>query len=447
MFDSLKEKLDGVFKSLRGKGKLTEEDVKLAMRQVRLSLLEADVNFKVVKDLVSKITERAVGSEVLESLTPAQMVIKIVNEELIALMGSGNEKIKIADRPPTIILLAGLQGAGKTTTAAKLALHLRKQGKKPLLTACDVYRPAAIDQLKTLGAGLGIPVFTIDGSKDAVKIAKDSIEFATRNLNDIVIIDTAGRLHIDEEMMDEIKRINETVHPTEILLVIDALSGQDAVNSAKAFDEALSIDGLILTKLDGDSRGGAALSVRAVVGKPVKFAAVGEKPSDLEPFYPERMVSRILGMGDVLSLIEKVSQEVDEKKALELEEKLKENKGMDYSDYLMQLQQIQKMGSVKDLLSFLPGVDKKALDGANIDERKFVRSQAIIQSMTEEERTNPKIMSFSRKKRISAGSGTTIQDINALIKELEMMNKMMKEFKNNKKFARKMKNMMGNMGM
>lgn len=447
MFDSLKEKLDGVFKSLRGKGKLSEEDVKLAMRQVRLSLLEADVNFKVVKDLVSKITERAIGTEVLESLTPAQMVIKIVNEELIALMGSGNEKIKIADRPPTVILLAGLQGAGKTTTAAKLALHLRKQGKKPLLTACDVYRPAAIDQLKTLGAGLGIPVFTIDGSKDAVKIAKDSIDFATRNLNDIVIIDTAGRLHIDDEMMDEIKRINEAVNPTEILLVIDALSGQDAVNSAKAFDEALAVDGLILTKLDGDSRGGAALSVRAVVGKPVKFAAVGEKPSDLEPFYPERMVSRILGMGDVLSLIEKVSQEVDEKKAQELEEKLKENKGMDYSDYLMQLQQIQKMGSIKDLLGFLPGVNKKAIDEANIDERKFVKSQAIIQSMTEEERHKPKIMSFSRKKRIAAGSGTTIQDINSLIKELEMMNKMMKEFKNNKKFARKMKNMMGSMGM
>ena len=447
MFDSLREKLDNVFKSLRGKGKLSQEDVKLAMRQVRLSLLEADVNFKVVKDLVAKITERAVGTEVLESLTPAQMVIKIVNEELIALMGSGNEKIKIADRPPTVILLAGLQGAGKTTTAAKLALHLRKQGKKPLLTACDVYRPAAIDQLKTLGAGLNIPVFTIDGSKDAVKIAKDSLDFAVRNLNDIVIIDTAGRLHIDDDMMDEIKRISATVNPTEILLVIDALSGQDAVNSAKAFDEALAIDGLILTKLDGDSRGGAALSVRAVVGKPVKFAAVGEKPSDLEPFYPERMVSRILGMGDVLSLIEKVTQEVDEKKAMELEEKLRENKGMDYSDYLMQLQQIQKMGSIKDLLGFLPGVNKKAIDEANIDERKFVRSRAIIQSMTEEERTNPKIMSFSRKKRIAAGSGTTIQDINALIKELEMMNKMMKEFKNNKKFARKMKGMIGNMGI
>lgn len=447
MFDSLREKLDNVFKSLRGKGKLSQEDVKLAMRQVRLSLLEADVNFKVVKDLVAKISERAVGTEVLESLTPAQMVIKIVNEELIALMGSGNEKIKIADRPPTVILLAGLQGAGKTTTAAKLALHLRKQGKKPLLTACDVYRPAAIDQLKTLGAGLGIPVFTIDGSKDAVKIAKDSLDFAVRNLNDVVIIDTAGRLHIDDDMMDEIKRISATVNPTEILLVIDALSGQDAVNSAKAFDEALAIDGLILTKLDGDSRGGAALSVRAVVGKPVKFAAVGEKPSDLEPFYPERMVSRILGMGDVLSLIERVSQEVDEKKALELEEKLRENRGMDYSDYLLQLQQIQKMGSIKTLLGFLPGVNKKALDEANIDENKFVRSRAIIQSMTEEERTNPKIMSFSRKKRIAAGSGTTIQDINSLTKELEMMNKMMKEFKNNKKFARKMKGMMGSMGM
>ncbi len=447
MFDSLRDKLDGVFKALRGKGKLTQDDVKLAMRQVRLSLLEADVNFKVVKDLVAKITERAVGTEVLESLTPAQMVIKIVNEELIELMGSGNEKIKIADRPPTVILLAGLQGAGKTTTAAKLALHLRKQGKKPLLTACDIYRPAAIDQLKTLGAGLNIPVFTIDGSKDAVKIAKDSLDFAVRNLNDIVIVDTAGRLHIDDDMMDEIKRISAAVNPTEILLVIDALSGQDAVNSAKAFDEALAIDGLILTKLDGDSRGGAALSVRAVVGKPVKFAAVGEKPTDLEPFYPERMVSRILGMGDVLSLIEKVTQEVDEKKALELEEKLKENKGMDYSDYLMQLEQIQKMGSIKDLLGFLPGINKKAIDEANIDERKFVRSKAIIQSMTEEERAKPKIMSFSRKKRIAAGSGTTIQDINALIKELEMMNKMMKEFKNNKKFARKMKGMMGNMGL
>ncbi|MBE7018970.1 MAG: signal recognition particle protein [Ruminococcaceae bacterium] len=447
MFDSLREKLDNVFKSLRGKGKLTQEDVKLAMRQVRLSLLEADVNFKVVKDLVAKITERAVGTEVLESLTPAQMVIKIVNEELIALMGSGNEKIKIADRPPTVILLAGLQGAGKTTTAAKLALHLRKQGKKPLLTACDVYRPAAIDQLKTLGAGLNIPVFTIDGSKDAVKIAKDSLDFAARNLNDIVIIDTAGRLHIDDDMMDEIKRINAAVNPTEVLLVIDALSGQDAVNSAKAFDEALALDGLILTKLDGDSRGGAALSVRAVVGKPVKFAAVGEKPSDLEPFYPERMVSRILGMGDVLSLIERVSQEVDEKKALELEEKLRENRGMDYADYLIQLQQIQKMGSIKDLLGFLPGINKKAIDEANIDENKFVRSKAIIQSMTEEERTNPKLMSFSRKKRIAAGSGTTIQDINSLTKELEMMNKMMKEFKNNKKFARKMKGMMSSMGM
>ncbi len=447
MFDSLREKLDGVFKALRGKGKLSQDDVKLAMRQVRLSLLEADVNFKVVKDLVARISERAVGTEVLESLTPAQMVIKIVNEELIALMGSGNEKIKIADRPPTVILLAGLQGAGKTTTAAKLALHLRKQGKKPLLTACDVYRPAAIDQLKTLGAGLNIPVFTIDGSKDAVKIAKDSLDFAVRNLNDIVIIDTAGRLHIDDDMMDEIKRISATVNPTEILLVIDALSGQDAVNSAKAFDEALAIDGLILTKLDGDSRGGAALSVRAVVGKPVKFAAVGEKPTDLEPFYPERMVSRILGMGDVLSLIEKVSQEVDEKKALELEEKLKANRGMDYSDYLMQLQQIQKMGSIKDLLGFLPGINKKAIDEANIDEKKFVRSRAIIQSMTEEERANPKLMSFSRKKRIAAGSGTTIQDINSLTKELEMMNKMMKEFKNNKKFARKMKGMMGKMGM
>ncbi len=441
MFDSLREKLDGVFKSLRSKGRLTEDDVKAAMRQVRLSLLEADVNFKVVKDLVARITERAVGADVLESLTPAQTVIKIVNEELINLMGTGNEKIKIADKPPTVILMAGLQGAGKTTTSAKLALHLRKQGKKPLMAACDVYRPAAIDQLKTLGAQINIPVFTIDGSVDPVDISKKAVEYAEKNLNDIVIIDTAGRLHIDEEMMAEIKNIHDAVNPTEVLLVIDALSGQDAVNSAKAFDEAVNLDGIILTKLDGDARGGAALSVRAVVGKPIKFSAVGEKLSDLEPFYPERMVSRILGMGDVLSLIEKVGREVDEKKAQELSEKLRQNQGMDYADYLSQLQQIKKMGSIKDLLGFMPGVDKKALEGANIDENKFVKSEAIIQSMTEEERHNPKIMSFSRKKRIAMGSGTTLQDINSLIKEFEMMNKMMKEFKNNKKFARKMKGM------
>ncbi len=441
MFDSLREKLDGVFKSLRSKGRLTEDDVKAAMRQVRLSLLEADVNFKVVKDLVARITERAVGADVLESLTPAQTVIKIVNEELINLMGTGNEKIKIADKPPTVILMAGLQGAGKTTTSAKLALHLRKQGKKPLMAACDVYRPAAIDQLKTLGAQINIPVFTIDGSVDPVDISKKAVEYAEKNLNDIVIIDTAGRLHIDEEMMAEIKNIHDAVNPTEVLLVIDALSGQDAVNSAKAFDEAVNLDGIILTKLDGDARGGAALSVRAVVGKPIKFSAIGEKLSDLEPFYPERMVSRILGMGDVLSLIEKVGREVDEKKAQELSEKLRQNQGMDYADYLSQLQQIKKMGSIKDLLGFMPGVDKKALEGANIDENKFVKSEAIIQSMTEEERHNPKIMSFSRKKRIAMGSGTTLQDINSLIKEFEMMNKMMKEFKNNKKFARKMKGM------
>lgn len=441
MFDSLREKLDGVFKSLRSKGRLTEDDVKAAMRQVRLSLLEADVNFKVVKDLVARITERAVGADVLESLTPAQTVIKIVNEELINLMGTGNEKIKIADKPPTIILMAGLQGAGKTTTSAKLALHLRKQGKKPLMAACDVYRPAAIDQLKTLGAQINIPVFTIDGSVDPVDISKKAVEYAEKNLNDIVIIDTAGRLHIDEEMMAEIKNIHDAVNPTEVLLVIDALSGQDAVNSAKAFDEAVNLDGIILTKLDGDARGGAALSVRAVVGKPIKFSAIGEKLSDLEPFYPERMVSRILGMGDVLSLIEKVGREVDEKKAQELSEKLRQNQGMDYADYLSQLQQIKKMGSIKDLLGFMPGVDKKALEGANIDENKFVKSEAVIQSMTEEERHNPKIMSFSRKKRIAMGSGTTLQDINSLIKEFEMMNKMMKEFKNNKKFARKMKGM------
>lgn len=441
MFDSLREKLDGVFKNLRSKGKLTEDDVKTAMRQVRLSLLEADVNFKVVKELVGKITERAIGTEVMESLTPAQTVIKIVNEELIALMGSGNEKIKISPAPPTVVLMAGLQGAGKTTTSAKLALYLRKQGKKPLLAACDIYRPAAIDQLKTLGAQINIPVYSED-IKDAVKIADNAVDYAKKNLYDVVIVDTAGRLHIDDDMMDEIKRIHKKVNPTEVLLVIDALSGQDAVNSAKAFDEALSLDGIVLTKLDGDSRGGAALSVRAVVGKPIKFSCVGEKMSDFEAFYPERMVSRILGMGDVLSLIEKVGQEVDEKKAKELEEKLRQNAGMDFSDYLAQIGQIKKMGSIKSLLSYMPGVDKKAIESANIDENKFTRCEAIILSMTKEERENPKIMSFSRKKRIAMGSGTTLQDINQMIKEFEMMNKMIKEFKNNKKFARKMKGFM-----
>lgn len=444
MFDSLREKLDGVFKTLKGKGKLSEDDVKMAMRQVRLSLLEADVNFKVVKELVGKITERAIGSEVMESLTPAQTVIKIVNEELIALMGSGNEKIKISDAPPTVILMAGLQGAGKTTTSAKLALYLRKQGKKPLLAACDIYRPAAIEQLKTLGAQINIPVYS-EEVKDAVKIASNAVEYAKRNLNDVVIIDTAGRLHVDDEMMEEIKKIHSEINPTEVLLVIDSLSGQDAVNSAKAFDEALALDGIILTKLDGDSRGGVALSVRAVVGKPIKFSCVGEKMSDLEAFYPERMVSRILGMGDVLSLIEKVGQEVDERKAKELEEKLKQNAGMDFSDYLSQIAQIKKMGSIKDLLSYMPGVDKKAIDGANIDENKFTKCEAIILSMTQEERENPKLMSFSRKKRIAMGSGTTLQDINQMIKEFEMMNKMIKEIKTNKKFARKMKGFMGKM--
>lgn len=444
MFDSLREKLDGVFKTLKGKGKLSEDDVKMAMRQVRLSLLEADVNFKVVKELVGKITERAIGREVMESLTPAQTVIKIVNEELIALMGSGNEKIKISDAPPTVILMAGLQGAGKTTTSAKLALYLRKQGKKPLLAACDIYRPAAIEQLKTLGAQINIPVYS-EEVKDAVKIASNAVEYAKRNLNDVVIIDTAGRLHVDDEMMEEIKKIHSEINPTEVLLVIDSLSGQDAVNSAKAFDEALALDGIILTKLDGDSRGGVALSVRAVVGKPIKFSCVGEKMSDLEAFYPERMVSRILGMGDVLSLIEKVGQEVDERKAKELEEKLKQNAGMDFSDYLSQIAQIKKMGSIKDLLSYMPGVDKKAIDGANIDENKFTKCEAIILSMTQEERENPKLMSFSRKKRIAMGSGTTLQDINQMIKEFEMMNKMIKEFKTNKKFARKMKGFMGKM--
>ena len=424
-FESLSEKLSASFKKLRGKGRLTEADIKEAMREVRLALLEADVSYKVVKDFVKKVSERAVGQDVLESLTPAQMVIKIVNEELTALMGTENVKLNISSQSPSVVMLVGLQGAGKTTNGAKLAGLVRKSGKRPLLVACDVYRPAAIKQLETVGAQLDIPVFQM-GQGNPVDIAKAAIEHAKRHGNDLVFLDTAGRLHIDEALMDELKKIREATNPAEILLVIDAMTGQDAVNAAAAFDEALGITGIMLTKLDGDARGGAALSVRAVTGKPIKYVGIGEKLDNIEPFYPDRMASRILGMGDVLTLIEKAEQNFDEKKAMKMAERLKQNK-FTFTDYLEQLEQLKSMGNIKDIAAMIPGVDSKALKGAAIDEKAFSRTEAIIKSMTPEERENPVILNGSRKKRIAAGSGTSVVDVNRLIKQFDMMKSMTKQ--------------------
>ena len=424
-FESLSEKLTAAFKKLRGKGRLSEADIKEAMREVRLALLEADVSYKVVKDFVKKVSDRAEGQDVLESLTPAQMVIKIVNEELTALMGTENVKLNISSQSPSVVMLVGLQGAGKTTNGAKLAGLMKKSGKRPLLAACDIYRPAAIKQLETVGAQLDIPVFQM-GQIDPVDIAKAAVEHAKRYGNDIVFLDTAGRLHIDEALMDELKRIREATKPSEILLVVDAMTGQDAVNAASAFDEALGITGVMLTKLDGDARGGAALSVRAVTGKPIKFVGIGEKLDNIEPFHPERMASRILGMGDVLTLIEKAEQNFDEKKAMKMAERLKKNQ-FTFSDYLEQLEQLKSMGNLKDIAGMLPGVDAKALQGAKIDEKQFSRTEAIIKSMTMAERENPVILNGSRKKRIAAGSGTTVVDVNRLIKQFEMMKTMTKQ--------------------
>jgi signal recognition particle subunit SRP54 len=424
-FESLSEKLSAAFKKLRGKGRLSEADVKEAMREVRLALLEADVSYKIVKDFVKKVTERAVGADVLESLSPAQMVVKIVNEELIALMGSESVKINIGSTNPSVVMLVGLQGAGKTTNGAKLAAYMRKQGKRPLLVACDVYRPAAIKQLETVGAQLDIPVFQM-GQGDPVEIAKAGIAHAKKYGNDLVFLDTAGRLHIDEQLMDELKRIKEQTQPAEIMLVVDAMTGQDAVNAATAFDQALGIDGIMLTKLDGDARGGAALSVKAVTGKPIKFAGTGEKLDQIEVFHPDRMASRILGMGDVLTLIEKAEQSLDEKKAKELEEKLRANK-FTLADFYDQLVQLKSMGSVQDILAMVPGVDAKALSGAAVDESAMARTEAIILSMTPKERENPGIIGNSRKKRIAAGSGTDVVDVNRLLKQFEAMQKMMKQ--------------------
>jgi len=393
------------------------------MREVRLALLEADVNYKVVKDFVSKVSERCVGAEVLESLTPAQQVIKIVNEELCTLMGNGNERIHFPSKPPCIVMMCGLQGSGKTTHSAKLAKYFKKEGHRPLLVACDVYRPAAINQLQVVGEQVGVSVFEM-GQADPVKIAKEAVKHAKDHGNDLVILDTAGRLHIDEALMNELKQVKSAVEPTEILLVVDAMTGQDAVNVAASFDEALGIDGVILTKLDGDTRGGAALSVRAVTGKPVKFAGVGEKLDDLEPFHPERMASRILGMGDVLTLIEKAQEQVDEKEAMRMAQKLKEN-SFDMNDLLEQMQQIKKMGPLKQVMSMLPGVGNQLKD-VDVDDKQLYRIEAMITSMTPKERAKPAIINPSRKRRIAAGSGTKVEDVNRLLRQFEQMQKMMK---------------------
>ncbi|WP_024834625.1 signal recognition particle protein [Ruminiclostridium josui] len=425
VFEGLSGKLQETIKKIRGQGRVSEKDVKDMMREIKLALLEADVNFKVVKEFISKVSERAVGSDVLESLTPGQQVVKIVHEELIELLGREQSKITFAPKPPTILMMAGLQGAGKTTTAGKLANLLRKQGKNPLLVACDVYRPAAIKQLQVLGNQLNIPVFTLENNQNPVQIAKEAVSFAEMKQHDLVILDTAGRLHIDEKLMDELLNIKNSVKPHEILLVVDSMTGQDAVNVSETFNEKLGIDGVVLTKLDGDTRGGAALSVKSVTGKPIKFAAMGEKLNDIEPFFPDRMASRILGMGDVLSLIEKAQEAYDEKKAIELEKKMR-TMTFTLEDFLEQMQQIKKMGPIGDLLGMMPGVDSKALKDINIDEKQMGRTEAIIQSMTRKERLDPSIINGSRRKRISAGSGTTIQEVNALLKQFEQMKKLMK---------------------
>ncbi len=425
LFSSLSEKLQDTFKRLKGKGKLSEKDIDVAMREVRIALLEADVNFKVVKKFISSVKERALGHEVLESLTPGQQVIKIVNDELVNLMGEKEVGINFAPKPPTVIMMVGLQGSGKTTTSAKLARTLKKKGRSPLLVACDIYRPAAIKQLEVLGNQLEIPVFS-KGTENPVVIANEAIVHAKENGMDVVIVDTAGRLHIDENLMNELGNIRKEIEPTEILLVVDAMTGQDAVNVAQAFDEKFEITGVVLTKLDGDTRGGAALSIREVTGKPIKFVGMGEKLDALEAFHPDRMASRILGMGDVLTLIEKAQETFDAKKAKEMEEKLRTQK-FTLEDFLEQLQQMKSMGPLEDILGMIPGMGKQ-LKGMQIDEKELVKTEAIIQSMTPQERLKPEIINGSRKKRIAQGSGTKVQDINRLLKQFTEAKKMMKHF-------------------
>lgn len=425
-FEGLSEKLNQAFKRLRSKGRLKEEDIKEAMREVRLALLEADVNFKVARDFVKAVTEKAVGKEVLESLTPAQQVIKIVRDEMTELMGSTNARINFSSKKPTIIMMCGLQGSGKTTHSAKLARHFRQEGKRPLLVACDVYRPAAIEQLKVVGERVETPVFEM-GQGDPVKIASEALKHAKDYGYDPVILDTAGRLHIDEELMNELRAIKAQVQPHEILLVVDAMVGQDSVNVASSFDEALGIDGVILTKLDGDTRGGAALSVRAVTGKPIKFVGTGEKLEDLEPFYPDRMASRILGMGDVLTLIEKAQTEVDEKAALKTAQRMRENK-FDMTDLLEQMKQVKNMGPLSQVLGMIPGLQGKIKDEDTLrGERELQRMEAIINSMTLRERERPDIINPSRKRRIAAGSGTSVEEVNRLLKQFRQMQQMMKQ--------------------
>ncbi|MBS6366386.1 MAG: signal recognition particle protein [Clostridiales bacterium] len=422
-FEGLTEKLSGVFKKLRSKGRLTEADVKAAMREIRLALLEADVSFKVVKDFVQATTEKCVGSDVLESLTPAQMIVKIVNQSLTELMGSDNQKIAISPKPPTIVMLVGLQGAGKTTNGAKLAGYMKKQGKHPLLVACDVYRPAAIRQLEIVGEKLDIPVFQM-GQGNPVDIAKAGVAHAEKHGLDMVFLDTAGRLHIDEALMQELQAIQATVHPTEVLLVVDAMTGQDAVNVAQTFNEQLNIDGVMLTKLDGDARGGAALSVKAVTGKPIKFAGTGEKLEDIEPFHPDRMASRILGMGDVLTLIEKAEAAFDQKKAAEMEQKLRSSK-FTLQDFYGQLVQLKSMGNLQDMLGMMPGMGN--LKNVEVDEKAMGRTEAIILSMTPHERENPNVLNHSRKRRIAAGAGVPVEEINKLLKQFETMQALVRQ--------------------
>jgi len=437
MFANLSEKLQEVLGKLKKKGKLTEEDLDQALREVRLALLEADVSFKVVKDFIKKVKEQAVGQEILESLTPGQQVIKIVNETLTELMGGTESKITIAAKPPTIVMLVGLQGAGKTTTAGKLGNLLQKQGKRPLLIAGDVYRPAAIKQLQVVGEKLNIPVFSMGDKLSPVDIAKAGLEHAITHNRDLVIIDTAGRLHINEELMDELKQIKSSVHPQEILLVVDAMTGQDAVNVAESFEEALGVDGLILTKLDGDARGGAALSIKAVTGKPIKFVGLGEKLDALEPFHPDRMASRILGMGDVLSLIEKAQANFDADQAKKLHDKIK-NDGFNLEDFLDQMRQMNKMGPLEDILAMMPGMGNlKQLKGMKVDEKQMKHLEAIICSMTLKERRNPEMIDGSRRKRIAQGSGTTVQEVNRLLKQFDQSKKMMKQLTNLEKVAKK----------
>lgn len=438
IFEGLSDKLQGALSKLKSKGKLTEKDVKDAMREVKLALLEADVNFKVVKDFVKKVQERCVGQEVMSSLTPGQHVIKIVNEELTSLMGDVSSKIMISPKPPTIIMMVGLQGAGKTTTSGKLGGYFKKQGKRPLLIACDIYRPAAIKQLQVVGEKLDIPVFNMGDKESPVNIAKAGLSHAMKNNHDLVIIDTAGRLHIDETLMDELKSIKSEVKPHEILLVVDSMTGQDAVNVAESFNNALGVDGVVLTKLDGDTRGGAALSIRAVTQKPIKFIGMGEKLDDLEPFHPDRMASRILGMGDILSLIEKAQESMDLDKAKELEQKIKKQ-DLDFEDFLEQMEQIQNMGPLDKILGMIPGMGniKDQLGDVDLNGKEMKRTKAIVQSMTVEERRDPSILNASRKKRIARGSGTSVQDVNRLIKQFNEMKKMMKMFTGSQKSMKK----------